>query len=317
MILPRAGYPQLTRFIAFSVFFGLCAFGQSPDANAVVSIVPRSRPQPISEELPKSTFRLDVKLVEIPVTVTDQRDRPLLGLPQNAFRLLEDETEQEIVSFSRSDTPLSTGLVFDISGSMRNRIQESRTAVEQFFAGSVKGDEFSLVTFSDSPELVRPFTPSTDDISSCLSSIHPHGWTAMVDAIWLSLQQMRRASNPRKVLLVLSDGGDNNSRYSEGELLSLIRETDVRIYAIGLFERPRYLEKLAEETGGGVVWVRKLSDLPEAMEKLSVQIRNEYRLGYFSNRPQNDGKYRKVRVEVQPQDGKQPRVFWRRGYTAP
>jgi Ca-activated chloride channel family protein len=317
MILPRAGFLQVTVFITCHVFFGLCAFGQSPDAHTVVSIVPRSRPQPISEELPRSTFRLDVKLVEIPVTVADQRDRPVLGLPQNAFRVLEDETEQEIVSFSRSDAPLSTGLVFDISGSMRNRIQDSRTAVEQFFAGSVKGDEFSLVTFSDSPELVHSFTPFTDEISRRLSSIHPHGWTAMVDAIWLSLQQMRRAANPRRALLVLSDGGDNNSRYSEGELLSLIRETDVRIYAIGLFERPRYLEKLAEETGGGVIWVRKLSDLPDAMEKLSVQIRNEYRLGYFSNRTKNDGKYHKVRVEVQPQDGKPMRVSWRRGYTAP
>jgi VWFA-related protein len=140
----------------------------------------------------------------------------------------------------------------------------------------------------------------------------------MVDAIWLSLQEMKRAANPRKVLLVLSDGGDNNSRYSEGELLSLIRESDVRIYAIGLFDRPRYLEKLAEETGGSVIWVHKLSDLPEAIEKLSAQIRNEYRIGYFSDHAQNDGRYHKVKVEVQPPaQGKPFRVSWRRGYTAP
>jgi Ca-activated chloride channel family protein len=321
---------NLPRFVSSRVAFfiigtslsttlgGIPVYGQSPDANAVVSIIPRTRPQPLPEELPRSTFRLDVKLIQIPVTVSDFRDRPLLGLPQNAFRMFEDEAEQEIVSFDRSDGPLSTGLVFDVSGSMKSRIQDSRTAVEQFFATSMKGDEFSLVTFSDSPELVSPFTPDPGEISRRMTSLHPHGWTAMIDAIWLSLQEMKRATNTRKAVLVLSDGGDNNSRYSEGELLSLVREADVRIYAIGLFERPRFLEKLADETGGTVVWVRKLSELPEAMEKLSTEIRNEYRLGYFSNRPQNYGKYHKVRVEVQPpSEGKQLRVSWRRGYTAP
>ncbi len=319
MNLPRVGYLRVAGLIVgIACFGGIGAYGQSKDAHTTVSIVPRARPQPHAEELPRSTFRLDVKLIEIPVTVNDLRDRPVLGLPQSGFRVFEDETEQEIVSFSRSDAPLSTGVVFDSSGSMRSRIQDSRAAVAQFFANSVKGDEFSLVTFSDNPELISPFTADTGEISERLSSLRPHGWTAMVDAIWLSLQEMRRAANSRKALLVLSDGGDNNSRYSEGELLSLVRETDVRIYAIGLFERPRYLEKLGDETGGGVIWVRKLSDLPEAMEKLSAQIRNEYRLGYFSNRAPSDGKYHKVRVEVQPPpECKQLRISWRRGYTAP
>ena len=140
----------------------------------------------------------------------------------------------------------------------------------------------------------------------------------MVDAISLAMQEARRAGNARRVLLVLSDGADNNSRYSEGELLSLVREADVRVYSAGLFERPRYLERLADESGGGVVWVHKLNELPDAMNKLSAQIRNEYRLGYFSDHAQNDGRYHKVRVEVQPPaDMKSVRVSWRRGYTAP
>lgn len=283
----------------------------------MVSIVPRSASAHAGNST-RSTFRLDVKLVEIPVAVTDSRDRPMLGLPQGSFRLFEDETEQNIVSFSRSDAPLSTGLVFDTSRSMKNRIEKSRAAVEQFFATSVPGDEFFLVTFSDNVELASPFTPDTQGISQLIRSLRPQGWTAMVDAIWRSLQEMHHASNPRKVLLVLSDGGDNSSRYSEGELLSLVREADVRIYSIGLFERPRYLERLAEETGGGVVWVHKLSELPDAMEKLSAQIRNEYRLGFFSDHAVNDGRYHKVRVEVQqPVEGKRLRVSWRRGYTSP
>jgi VWFA-related protein len=283
----------------------------------MVSVVPRVRPAR-AEDLPRATFRLDVKLIEIPVSVNDLRDRPVLGLPQDRFRLFEDEAEQQVVSFSRSDAPISAGLVFDTSRSMRPRIQESRVAVEQFLTTAVPGDEFSLVTFSDKPELISPFTQDTADISQRLGTTQPHGWTAMIDAIGRSLSEMRRAKNPRRVLLVLSDGGDNNSRYSEGELLSLVRESDVRIYAIGLLERPRYLEKLAEETGGSVIWVHKMSELPEAMERLSEEIRNEYRLGYFSDHAQNDGRYHKVRVEVTaPADTKQVRVAWRRGYTAP
>ena len=187
--------------------FMLCAVCSAQ----LVSVVPRKGPAH-PEELPRSTFRLEVKLIEIPVSVKDLQDRPILGLPQSGFRLFEDGAEQQIVAFSRSDAPISTGLVFDTSGSMRHRIQDSRAAVEQFLTTSVKGDEFSLVTFSDSPELASPFTPDAGDISRRLTGIHPRGWTAMNDAIRLSIQEMRRASNPRRVLLVLSDGGDNNSR---------------------------------------------------------------------------------------------------------
>jgi Ca-activated chloride channel homolog len=140
----------------------------------------------------------------------------------------------------------------------------------------------------------------------------------MNDAIVRSLEEMRRAGNARRVLLVLTDGADNNSRYSEGELLSMMREASVSLFAVGLFERPRFLEKLAGETGGGIVWVRKLSELPEAMDKLSVQIRNQYLVGYFSDHAGNDGRYHKVRVDVQPPPGLGPvRASWRRGYVAP
>jgi len=282
----------------------------------MVSVAPRRGPAH-PEELPRSTFRLEVKLIEIPVSVKDLRDCPVLGLPQSGFRLFEDDAEQQIVAFSRSDAPISTGLVFDTSGSMRHRIQDSRAAVEQFLTTSVKGDEFSLVTFSDSPQLISPFTSDAGEISRRLTGVHARGWTAMIDAIRLSLQEMRRAINSRRVLLVLSDGGDNNSRYSESELLSLVRESDVRIYSIGLFERPKYLEKLAEETGGRVIWVHKLSELPEAMERLSAEIRNEYCIGYYSSHAQNDGRYHKIRVEIAPPDSRQVRASWRRGYTAP
>jgi len=292
------------------------ANGQCGESGPTVSITPRVRP--VATSLPRATLRLDVKLIQVPVTVTDMRDRPVIGLPKTSFRILEDNVEQQIAAFSMEDGPVSLGVVFDASLSMRNRINESRAAVEQFFQTSVPGDEYFLVRFSDRAELVTPWIQNSDEISKELARVRPGGWTAMIDGLRLSLMEMRRASNPRRVLLVLSDGADNNSRYSEAELLSVLREGDVRVWAVGLFERPRYLQKLADETGGRVVWVHKLAELPAAMEQLSRQIRNEYVISYFSNHAQNDGRYHKVRIEVAPpREMKQVHATWRQGYIAP
>ncbi|HTS28850.1 MAG TPA: VWA domain-containing protein [Bryobacteraceae bacterium] len=300
--------------VSFWISWGsVIAQVQSGGSQPNLAILPR--PRPAAEGLPNSTFRLDVKLIQVPVRVSDLRDHPVMSLDKSAFRLFEDDVEQQIATFSISDTPISTGLVFDSSRSMKDRIADSRAAVAQFCTTSLPGDEFFVVRFSDNAELISPFTTDTAEIQKQLSLLQPHGWTAMIDAIWRSVEEMRKARNPRKVLLVLSDGGDNNSRYSENELFSRVREADVRVYAIGLFQRPRYLEKLADETGGRVIWVHRLSELPGAMEAVSQQIRHEYLVGYFSNHPPNDGKYHKVRIEVQPPEGmKQVHAAWRRGY---
>jgi Ca-activated chloride channel family protein len=216
------------------------------------------------------------------------------------------------------DSPVSVGLIFDSSASMKRRIDGSRAAVDQFLKTTVAEDEFFLVRFSDKAELLTGFTRVPDEISKSLASVRPNGYTAMIDAIWRSIHQMRLAANPRKILLVLSDGGDNRSRYSESELLSLVRESDVRLYAIGLFERPRYLEKLADETGGRVFWVRSLGELPDAVDTLSLQIRTEYVVGYFPRNNHNDGRYRRVSVQVNPPRGvAKVRATWRRGYPTP
>jgi len=281
-----------------------------------VSITPRS--QQGRKLLPSGNIRLDVKLVLTPVSVTDAFDRPLIELHKSNFRIFEDDAEQDIASFSISDAPVSVGLVFDSSRSMKSSIDDSRAAVEQFMQTSAPEDEFLLVRFSDKPELLTPFTHDADQISRLLSLPNAHGFTALLDAICLATQQMHRASNPRKVLLVLTDGVDNNSRYSEHELERLLREGDVRVYAIGLFQRPEFLEKIAAETGGRAIWVRRLSDLPDAIQALSRQIRSEYVIGYMSKRPENDGKYHKVRVAVEPPGGARLpiRTTWRRGYLA-
>lgn len=287
-----------------------CALGQT------VSITPRS--QPARKLLPNGNIRLNVKLVLTPVAVTDAFDQPLVELHKSNFRIFEDDAEQDIASFSISDAPVSVGLVFDSSRSMKSSIEDSRAAVEQFMRTAAPEDEFLLVKFSDRAELLTPFTHDADEISRLLTMPNAHGFTALLDAICLATQQMHRANNPRKVLLVLTDGVDNNSRYSEHELQRLLREADVRVYAIGLFQRPEFLEKIAAETGGRTIWVRRLAELPDAIQALSRQIRSEYVIGYMSQRPDNDGKYHKVRVEVDPPGGARLpiRTSWRHGYLA-
>jgi VWFA-related protein len=288
----------------------------SVPAQTTVSLA--ARPAPSAGKLPPSDFRVDAHMVQIPVTVTDVLDRNVMNLTARNFRIFDGEVEERISSFSMTDAPISTGIVFDTSGSMKRRIQDSRAAVKQFLATAVPDDEFSLVQFADTATLLSGFTRNPAEIERPLGSMAAHGWTALYDAMFLSMHQVRRAANPRRVLLVLSDGEDNNSRYTESEMMSLVREGDVTVYAIGLFTRARGLEKMAEETGGRMITVHSLSELPAAMEKLSREIRNQYMLGYFPSRAGNDGRYRKVRVEVNLPAGAPPvRASWRRGYFVP
>lgn len=282
-----------------------------------VSLVARPVPS-APHNLPSSNFRVDAKMVQIPVSVTDYLDRNIMDLTQGNFRIFDGDREQHISSFSMTDAPISAGIVFDSSGSMKHRMTESRAAVRQFLETASQGDEFFLVQFADSANLLAPFTRTAAEIDRSLGSVTAHGWTALYDAVLLSMQQMRRASNGRRVLLVLSDGEDNNSRYNESELISLVREADVTVYGIGLFTRARCLERMAQETGGRMITVHNLSELPAAMDKLSREIRNQYLLGYFPPVSGNDGRYRKVRVEVAMPAGAPPvHTSWRHGYYVP
>lgn len=318
----RSAWDQSRRMrllIRFGLAAGILLAGQSPALRADgtdqpnVTIVPRARPQ-TAHQRKTGTIRADVNTVLVPVTVTDSWDRPIDGLKKGDFQIFEDNVRQEIISSSVEDQPASVGLVFDSSGSMSNKINASVAAVDQFFKTMVPGDEFSLVRFSDRPQFVAGFTPDAEEISRSLHTIRPAGWTALNDALCLGIQKMKTARNPRKVLLVLSDGGDNNSRYSTREIRSLVRESGVAIYTISFFQGSRLLESVSDETGGRLIQVHHMSELPEAMEKLSRAIRSQYVLSYYSSNPERDGKYRRVRVEL---GRPMARVSWRHGYYAP
>jgi VWFA-related protein len=304
----------LTRLapLAFFValFGGVAPCQDAPDVN----IAPRFRTAPER----KASIRLDVKMVMIPAHVTDPNDHPILDLHKEDFRLFEDAVEQKIESFSIDQAPVSLGIVFDASGSMRNKIDESFSAVDQFLKASLPGDEFFLVQFSDVPELRVPFTSDAADIMASLNMVRPQGWTALFDAICVAVNQMKLAKNSRRALLILSDGGDNDSRYSGSEVINLLREADVRVYAVGLFDNARYLKKAAEETGGAMVAVHNMKDLPAAIDQLSTLLRSQYMLGYYPVQAQNDGKFHKVKVLLTQAAGSlKLHTSWRHGYYAP
>lgn len=298
----------------------LCAGGlvNAQESGPRVSIIPRRAAQASLDSSSAHAIRLDVQLVLVPVMVTDLRERPVHTLRQADFRLFEDGAEQEITHFARQESPVSIAVVFDSSGSMERKMDASRRAVAEFLRMSLPGDEFSLIKFSDTPEPVQAFTRTPDAIQEAVDAIEPGGWTALFDAIYLAMNDMKRAAYPRKAMLVISDGGDNKSRYNEREIKSIVQERDVRIFAISIQSRSQALERLAEESGGRSYRVRKLEELPDLAAAISEDLHSEYVLGYApSNRPR-DGKYRKLKVElVQPSGSPPLRASWRRGYYGP
>lgn len=297
-----------------------------------VEIKPRPRPPEQKEgPQPRSSIRVDTTLVLVPVTVTDPLSRPVTGLERDHFRLLEDKVEQSITHFASDDAPLAVGLVFDVSGSMGEKLRKSRQAAAQFFRSANPEDEFFLVEFNERPRLVTPLTSSIEEIQNRLAFSQSKGRTALLDAVYMALHEMKRSKKARKALLILSDGGDNSSRYTEGEVRALVRESDSLIYAIGIFEHasargrtaeelsgPGLLSSIAEQTGGRHFPVDNINDLPDVAAKIGIELRNRYILGYTPMNLARDGKYRRVQVRIVQPRGLPPlRAAWRMGYYAP
>lgn len=270
----------------------------------------------------------DVDVVLVPVTVADSMDRMVAGLDKGNFELFEGGSRQEIRYLSSEDAPISLGVIFDTSGSMADKIEKSRQAVVEFFRTANPQDEFFLINFSDRPELLVDYTSSVEEIQSRLPFAIAKGRTALLDAIYLGVSKMRSARNEKKALLIISDGGDNRSRYTEGEIKSLVRESDVQLYAIGLYDAfprtmeeqagPALLTEMAEVTGGRSYAVDNPNDLPGVATKIGFALRNQYVLAYRPTNPVHDGKWRKIKVKLLPPKGlRSLRVYAKTGYYAP
>ena len=280
---------------------------------------------------PGKMLHTDVDVALVNVTVTDPYNRLVTGLESDNFRVFEDNSEQEVVTFSSEDVPISIGVIFDLSGSMSNKINKAREAAIQFFKTANPADEFFLVSFNERAELTSAFTNSVEDLQSRMMTTSPKGRTALLDAIYLGLSQMRGAHNAKRALLILSDGGDNHSRYNESDIKRLVKEADTQLYAIGIFDPlgnrnrtpeelngPSLLTDVTDMTGGRVFSVERLEDLPDVATKIGMELRNQYVLGYHPSNKTHDARWRKIKVKLRAPKGLPPlNVFAKTGYYAP
>ncbi|MCO5352940.1 MAG: VWA domain-containing protein [Bryobacteraceae bacterium] len=304
-------------------------YAQAPRPN----ITPRPKPAAPESETDRITpnLRIDTNLVLIPVTVTTPMNQFVTGMDKENFRLFEDKVEQEVSYFASFDAPLSVGLVFDASGSMGQKLAKSRQAASQFFKTANPEDEFFLIQFNDRPQMVVDYTRDTEEIMTRLTFTQAKGRTSLLDGMYQALLHLRKGKNPRKAILVISDGGDNSSRYTESEVRNLLKEADAQLYAIGIFEPisargrtaeelsgPGLLNDMAEMTGGRHFPVENLNDLPDIAARIGMELRNQYVLGYISKNQNRDGKYRRVQVRLnQPRSLPPLRALHRQGYYAP
>ena len=277
---------------------------------------------------PGSRIRMNVDMVLVPVTVTDPMNRLVTGLEQEDFQLFESTGQQKIISFASEDAPVSIGIIFDLSGSMTSKLIRARESILQFIKTANPQDEFFVIGFNDRPELIEDFTSSVEDIQARLATVRSGHRTALLDAIYYGMVKMKEARHERKALLVVSDGGDNRSRYTEGEVRAEVREADVEMYSIGIFDPyaatpeersgPQLLNDLSEETGGRMFRVDDLAEMGDIAEKISTELRNQDVIGYRPRGLTYDGKWRKVKVKITPPAGLPPlTVHARTGYYAP
>lgn len=273
-------------------------------------------------------IRVDASLVLVPMTVTDPMGRLVTGLEKENFQIFDNGTGQTIKSFSTDDTPISIGIIFDLSGSMSSKFIRARKALTEFLRTCNPQDEFFVVGFNDRPAVIVDYTSDVDDVEARMVMLKPENRTALIDAVYLGVNKLRSAKQERRALLIISDGGDNRSRYTEGELRRVVRESDLQIYSIGIFDQyaptqeeqmgPVLLTDVCEMTGGRLFKVGDLGDLGDIATRISAELRNEYVVGYKPSEVRKDGNWRKLKVRLVPPPGLPPlTVHNRQGYYAP
>ena len=306
------------------------AFLSLPGSAQVISSSTQHKSSGQRSRDSRQSILVDVKMVLVDVTVTHADGSSVTSLEKGSFHVFENGIEQEILSFSREDVPISIGLIFDMSGSMADKLDESRQAALEFLKTANPRDEFFLVNFNDRAELTSPFTFDIEEVRKSILSGKPRGRTALMDAIYLGLNQMKGARNSKHALLVISDGGDNHSRYSKTQVRNALKEADCSLYAIGIFrfkdilrsmeelQGPGLLSELAEITGARMVRVSRLDDLPDIAANIAMELRNRYVLGYKPSDARHDGTWRRIKVKVVPPANLRPlNVYARTGYYSP
>jgi len=268
------------------------------------------------------TFRVGVETVFVKVSVTDPLNRYVTGLGQEHFRVYEDKVEQTTVHFTQESAPISAGILFDISGSMKDNIHTARNSIVRFLEAGNPDDEFFLVDFNQSTTLVQNFTRHGSTIQNLIAFNRPKGRTALYDAVYVGLEKIREGANEKKALILITDGEDNSSRYSASEVREFARESDVQIYAIGEEGKLGYgraeIQNIVAMTGGRAFFPNNFNELDYYIDLIHAELRNQYVLGYVPTNKTHDGKWRRIRVKLEPPEGL-PKliVHAKEGYYAP
>lgn len=319
--------------LTFSVVSFLLAANAAAQSSDDVNITPRMKSEASADDrdlaVRTKPLRVDVNLVLVPVTVTDQKNRPVTDLRKEHFKLFEGEKEQKIQDFFAEDARISVGLLVDLSSSMGNKIDAVHKAVDEFFKYANPDDDYFVITFADHPKLIADTTQSIETIQSKLAGVPAKGNTALADAIYMGVAKLRSARYRRKALVIISDGGDNNSRHGLRQTKHMVRESDVQVYAIDVCDAPallvtkkleerfgrQWLTEVTESTGGRTIVVDDASKIPEAAARTSLELRNQYVLGYRPEHPTHDGKWRKIKVRVShPEPALPLQVYYKTGY---
>lgn len=273
--------------------------------------------------------KVQVDLVTLTLTVTDYYGRYVSGLSKEAFTIFDENQEQDISFFSDTDAPVSIGILFDISGSMSGeKVAKARNALERFINTSHPNDEYFLIAFNSRAQLLLDRTRDGDAVLEKLTLVQPKNDTALYDACYLGVERVTRGVHPKKALLIISDGQDNSSRYNFKEVRRLMKESDVTIYSVGIMDGrdagsmagmqgQAFLDELANVTGGKSFYPQTNVEMDEIFERIALELRHQYTIGYNPKNFQPDGKWHKVKVKVKPPRGL-PRltVRSREGYYA-
>lgn len=290
---------------------------------------PGTQPKPVADPL-KALRELDDKtplvtttdLVQLTVTVTDTYGRYVSGLNKNAFTILDDKQPQEITHFSDDDSPVSVGVIFDVSGSMSgDKIRRAREALSRFIQTSHNADEYFLIAFNSRAQLLLDKTRDGNAVLDKLTFVQTKNNTALYDACYLGVEKVQRGTHPKRALLLISDGQDNDSRYTFSEVRRLLKESDVVLYGIGILsgndagssmgmEGQGVLDELANVSGGKAFFPRTSAEMDDIFEQIALELRHQYSIGYKPSNFVNDGKWHRIKVKITPPRGL-PRLFVR------
>jgi Ca-activated chloride channel homolog len=316
-----------TRLVSFCFVLMNVIPGIAADDEAGPRLLEKTRRPTQIANAAAASIRVDVNMALVPVMVLDTMGHNVVGLDRQNFRVIDGSEPRPIVSFGQSDAPVSVGLIFDCSRSMRDKFKIARAAPAELYKQLNPDDESFLITVAESAFIKQDFTTDFGAIQNALLFTNPTGTTSLLDGVYMGLQHLKKSKNPRRALIVVSDGGDNNSRYTIQELAKLAQEADTQIFAICLYEKPQtaeeadgpaLLSRLTMASGGINYMIQNLNDMRSAFGKVGVTLHNQYVLGYYPPENAPAGKFRKITVQLlMPSGMPKLHVYSRNGYFVP